>query len=125
MNNDYYKKIIYNSGDVFLPESLKHILGIDIIGSSKNTFYISGWSIVHFINGIIVGFLYLYFKYDIHSYTLKLLTLHTFWELWQVLIGMAKPYKLTGRSNLIDSIMDTVLFMLGAYLIRFLMLEVL
>ena len=35
-----------------------------------------------------------------------------------MLIGMAKPYKLTGRSNLIDTIMDTILFMLGAYIAR-------
>jgi hypothetical protein len=40
------------------------------------------------------------------------------WELWQMLIGMAKPYKLTGRSNLIDTIMDTIFFMFGAYFVR-------
>ena len=44
--------------------------------------------------------------------------LHTFWELWQALIRMSKPYKLTGRSNLIDTLLDTVFFMLGAYIIR-------
>ena len=35
-----------------------------------------------------------------------------------MLIGMAKPYKLTGRSNLVDTIMDTLFFMMGAYIIR-------
>jgi len=40
------------------------------------------------------------------------------WELWQILIGMSKPYKLSGRSNLIDTVMDTLFFMSGAYVIR-------
>lgn len=110
--------IIYNSGDAFLPEKLKNILGVDLIGSSTKTFYVSGWSIVHIINGIIFGYIYLYFKGDPRFYILKLFILHTIWECWQVLIGMAKPYKLTGRSNLIDSIMDTVFFMSGAYIVR-------
>ena len=43
---------------------------------------------------------------------------HTLWELWQMLIGMSKPYKLTGRSNVVDTLMDTVFFMLGAYMLR-------
>ena len=108
------QRILYNSGDVFLPENIKQILGTDIIGSSKKTFYVSGWSIIHFLNGIIIGFFYLYFKYDIKFYTISLLFIHTLWEIWQIIIGMAKPYKLTGRSNLIDSILDTVFFMSGA-----------
>ena len=110
------QRILYNSGDVFLPENIKQILGTDIIGSSKKTFYVSGWSIIHFLNGIIIGFFYVYFKYDIKFYTISLLFIHTLWEIWQIIIGMAKPYKLTGRSNLIDSILDTVFFMSGAYI---------
>jgi hypothetical protein len=117
MNNEYLYKIIYSSGDVFLPEALKNILQKDIIGSSEKTFYISGWSIVHFMNGIIFGYLYLYFKYDIRQYFLTMFILHTLWELWQTIIGMAKPYKITGRSNIVDTIMDTILFMCGTYTI--------
>jgi hypothetical protein len=49
MNKIYLQNIIYNSGDVFLPEKIKKILLTDLIGTSKKTFYISGWSIVHFI----------------------------------------------------------------------------
>jgi hypothetical protein len=112
------QNILYNSGDVFLPEKIKNILGTDLIGTSKKTFYVSGWSIVHLINGIIIGYIYLYFKWDSRLYTYKLLIIHTMWEFWQMLIGMAKPYKLTGRSNLIDTIMDTIFFMTGAYIIK-------
>ena len=39
------------------------------------------------------------------------------WEFWQMLVGMSKPYKLTGRNNLIDIIIDTIFFMLGAYIV--------
>ena len=42
--------------------------------------------------------------------------LHTIWECWQILIGMSKPYMLTGRGNLVDIVVDTLMFMLGAYL---------
>ena len=118
MNKKDIHNLIYNSGDVFLPESIKTILGKDLIGSSKKTFYVSGWSIIHLINGVIFGYLYLYFNGDNRFYVFKLLILHTLWELWQMLIGMSKPYKLTGRSNLIDTIMDTIFFMTGAYLVR-------
>jgi hypothetical protein len=118
MNKRDMYNLIYNSGDVFLPEKIKKILGTDLIGSSTQTFYVSGWSLVHLMNGIIFGYLYLYFKGDSRFYFFKLLVLHTLWELWQMLIGMAKPYKLTGRSNLVDTIMDTLFFMMGAYSVR-------
>jgi hypothetical protein len=118
MNKNNIQNIIYSSGDVFLPEKVKKILERDLIGNTKKTFYVSNWSIVHLINGIIVGFIYLYFKWDSRLYTLKLFIIHTIWELWQMLIGMSNPLKLTGRSNLIDTIMDTIFFMIGAYIIR-------
>lgn len=118
MNKTWLKQLIYNSGDIFLPERVKKILLIDLVGSSKKTLYVSGWSIIHLINGIISGYIYLYFKWNRKLYILKLLIIHTIWELWQTIIGMAKPYKLTGHNNLIDSLLDTLFFMLGAYIIR-------
>jgi hypothetical protein len=107
INKKYLQNIIYNSGDAFLPENIKNILATDLIGTSKKTFYVSGWSLFHLIIGIIMGYIYL-----------NMFIIHTIWELWQMLIGMSKPYKLTGRSNLIDSIMDTIFFMLGASLVH-------
>ena len=116
MDNEYIKKIIYNSGDIFLPESVRTILLTELIGSMKKTFYITVWSVIHFINGIIFGYLYLFFKYDIKRYAIIMLIIHTCWEFWQILIGMSKPYNLTGQNNLVDIIVDTLLFMLGAYI---------
>ena len=118
IDKKYLHKIIYNSGDVFLPKNVKDFLDIDYIGSYKKTFYISGWSILHLITGIIFGYIYLYFKYDSRFYILKMFAIHTIWEIWQIIIGMSKPYKLIGHSNLIDIIMDTIFFMLGAYIVR-------
>lgn len=115
IDKEYIKKILYSSGNVFLPDKVKNFLEKDIIGSSKKTFYISWWSVIHIINGILFGWLYLYYSFPIHNFLLNMLIIHTLWELWQMLIGMAKPMNLTGKSNLIDTIIDTLLFMGGSY----------
>jgi hypothetical protein len=116
INKEYINKLIYKSGDVFLPDKINKALRVDLLGSSEKTFYITGWSIIHLLNGILFGYLYYYFKYDMKHYILNLLILHTLWEIWQIIIGMSKPYKLTGNSNIVDIFMDTLLFMGGAYL---------
>ena len=110
--------IIYNSVDFFLLKKVKKILDTDLIGTHKKTFYISGWSIVHMISGIIFGYMYLFFKFDRTSYVLNLFIIHTCWEFFQMIIGISIPYELTGDGNLIDTIIDTILFMLGFYLVR-------
>ena len=56
--------IIYNSGDVFLPDSIKKFLSKDLIGSSRDTFYISIWSIIHLLSGVFIGFFYLFMKFS-------------------------------------------------------------
>jgi hypothetical protein len=115
INKEYINKIIFSSGEILLPDSVRNPLMANIVGSSQKTFYISGWSIIHIINGILFGYLYLVFKYDMKRYVINMLILHTCWEGWQMLIGMSNPYKLTGPNNLIDTFMDTLLFMVGAY----------
>lgn len=116
IKNIDWKKVLYNSGDVFLPTPIKKLLDKSIYMTSNHSFYINGWTIVHWGSGILVGALYLYFGKSISSYYLNLLIIHTLWELWQVFIGMAKPWKLTGHSNLIDSFVDTIVFMIGSYI---------
>ena len=115
MDKEYIKEIIFSSGEILLPDTVNNTLRSNIVGSSKKTIYISVWSIIHIINGILFGYLYLVFKYDMKRYVINMLILHTVWEVWQMLIGIAKPYKLTGPNNLIDTFMDTLLFMVGAY----------
>lgn len=112
-----WHKMLYNSGDVFLPNSIKTLLDKNFYMTNNYSFYINGWTFMHYFSGILLGAIYLYFKKPIQSYYIYLLIIHTIWELWQVFIGMAKPWKLTGHSNLIDTFVDTIVFMLGAYMV--------
>jgi hypothetical protein len=115
--NINWGEIIYNSGDVFLPKYLKQNLDKHFITTQNHSFYLNGWSFIHFLTGVLFGTIYLYFGKPIEFYYFKLFIIHTIWELWQMLIGMSKPWKLTGDSNLIDTFVDTFLFMLGTYIV--------
>lgn len=114
------ERILYNSGDIFLPKPIKQLLEKVLVGSLEKTFYISGWSIIHFIAGIVVGYIYLYLGYNRSPsmYYYKMFVFHTITELWQMLIGMSKPYNITGHNNAVDTIFDTIYFMMGAYIVR-------
>ena len=109
------RDIIYSSGDVFLPDSVKKFLRTDLIGSHTGTFYISIWSVIHFLSGVFIGLFYFFMGWNVQMYMLNMFVLHTIWECWQILIGMSNPYRMTGTGNLVDTIVDTLLFMSGAY----------
>jgi len=111
-----WEKMIYHSGDFFLPKSLKKYLDKSIYMTNNHSFYINGWTLVHYFSGMIIGLIYLYFEQKIQLYYYYLFIIHTIWELWQFIIGMSKPWKLTGDSNLIDIFVDTIVFMFGAYI---------
>jgi len=114
------RNILYDSGDFLLPSKLRNFLKQNIIGDSKNTFYISYWSIVHFLSGILFGYLinkYLIINESnklVSNYYFKAFMLHTTWEFWQMFIEMSNPFSIIGPSNIVDTIIDTMLFMLGA-----------
>jgi hypothetical protein len=118
------KRVLYDSGDVFLPLKLRNLLKQNLIGDSKNTFYISNWSIVHLLSGILFGFLinkYLIKNRSnliISNYYFKMFMLHTTWECWQVFVEMSNPLSITGPSNILDTIIDTILFMFGAVIYK-------
>jgi len=105
------RKMLYHSGDVFLPDRVRDFLGQLIVGRYEDTFYISYWSLVHMLTGVITGLIILYYRIS-RPYLLAL-TIHTVWELWQVFIGMNKPFTIRGRNNIIDTLVDTILFMMG------------
>jgi hypothetical protein len=114
------KHPLFDSGDIFLPEPLRKLLSTHIIGNDESTFYITYWSIVHFISGMLCAVALLRFTRlrPIYSYGF---IIHTTWELWQVNIGMAKPMNISGENNIVDSVVDTILFLLGmAFAARFL-----
>jgi hypothetical protein len=119
------KKILYNTGDFLLPKVIKK--NLDKIIYSKNIFCLNGWSIIHFLAGIFIGYTLLLHNNECYLY--KLLLIHTFWELWQIFIGMSKPFiliengkivierniKIKCKNNIIDFIVDTILFLLGGF----------
>ena len=107
--------ILYRSGDVFLPKSVRDFLQKGFYFDDREAVYINGWTGIHFLSGFIAGRIYQKNGWSMDNYYLNMFIIHTIWELWQVFIGMAKPWKLEGASNLIDSTIDTAAFMLGAY----------
>lgn len=110
-----WHEILFSSGDVFLPQRVRDFLGTFLYKSPNFVFYIQWWTIVHFINGIIFGFLYLYLGYSKQNYYISQLVIHTLWEMWQVFIGMSKPWMLSGRNSLVDTMVDTSVYMIGAF----------
>jgi len=118
------RDVLYNSGYLFLPKQLQNFLMYYWVGNPSSTFYITNWSFVHFFSGILFGYLvYKYFiksgsKKPANNYYFKMLMLHTTWETWQIFIENSNPFALSGHGNFIDIIIDTILFMLGAYIYR-------
>lgn len=118
------RDVLYNSGYLFLPNRLQKFLMYYWVGNPSSTFYITNWSLVHFFSGILFGYLvnkYLIIqnnKKPANNYYFKMLMLHTTWEVWQIFIENSNPFVLSGHGNFVDIIMDTVLFMLGAYIYK-------
>lgn len=121
------KEILYYSGDLLLPEPLMKFLRLHIIGDINSTFYISNWSIIHFLSGFLFGYFihtYLIDKthrktlWHVNNYYIKLFSLHSTWELWQIFIENSDPFTFKGHGNLLDIFVDTALFMIGGYLYK-------
>jgi hypothetical protein len=103
---------IYRSGDFFLPKSVRQVLATYWIGNDKSIFYITNWTFVHLLSGVLTA----------HSLSkwfpsLPLVwtafVVHTLWELWQMSIGMTKFETLRGQ---VDTVVDTIAFLIGVYL---------
>ncbi len=107
--------IFYKSGDLFLPKPIVNILDFTFIGDIDKSFYINGWSILHMISGILIAYFILFKDSNIYF---KAFLIHTLWEFWQIYIGMANPFVLTGHSSLVDIFIDTIFYMFGVFLIQ-------
>jgi len=111
MNIDW-KQMIYNSGDFFLPKQIKERLDKHMY--DNGFLYVNGWTFIHYFSGMLFGMIYLYLGKEVHFYYYyNLFLIHTIWELWQMLIGMTKIWELGG---VIDTMMDTFVYMLGAFI---------
>ena len=113
-----WREIIY----VFLPKSVRDTLGTMLFKypnvKDDYVFYIQGWSIVHFVSGLLFGYFYFKLEGSPLNYYYNALVFHTWWELWQITIGMSKPFNFGGRNGIVDIVVDTLMFMLGAYLVK-------
>lgn len=101
--------VLFRSGDLFLPKQVRNFLEYYYIGNDKSILYITNWTIVHFLSGILVAW-YLVEKMNTFNVYLYSFVLHTLWELWQI-IGKNTPiYTLRGQ---IDVLVDTASYMIG------------
>lgn len=103
------KDALYLSGDLFLPKSVREFLERYWIGNDKTLIYVTNWSLMHFLSGIVVGYVLLTYWPD-YPYYWTGFGIHSAWELWQVLVKNTHYWILRG---FIDIWMDTGLFMAG------------
>jgi hypothetical protein len=123
MNPDT-RSLMFRSGDAFLPARIRQFLRTYIVGGPTTTFYLNYWSVVHFMSGMLFAAVYHPFLFTSMKPTTELylagFLVHTLWELWQIVIGMSRPFLMAGNNNFLDVIIDTILFMAGIRLFIFL-----
>ena len=106
------QELMFHSGDLFLPKSVRKYLEIYWIGNDTSLFYVTNWSFLHFLSGILTVKLLKYLNIEKNIVLVSFLV-HCVWELWQM-IGKKTLYWTTRGQ--IDVITDTVFFMAGVYL---------
>jgi hypothetical protein len=101
--------ILCRTGDLLLPKRIRSVLEEYWIGDDQSRLYLTNWSLVHLGSGVLLAWLFP---------TLTLWTafsIHTAWELWQILVRNTPWWTLRGQ---LDVIVDTVLFLLGVHGVR-------
>lgn len=96
-----------HSGDLFLPPSVRRILETYIIGNDTTLFYVTFWTVMHLVSGLLVA----YFK---SSYMTGFI-IHGVWEMYQIIVKNTNIYSLRGY---IDIVTDTVFFMFGMFVYK-------
>jgi hypothetical protein len=127
MFKEYKNSLLYQSGDLFLPQKILNFLETPIYGHhEKTTIYLTLWSIMHMISGITTELLLKYY-FNIKNFQSRLIIgviIHTIWEIWQYIIKMNKPFNLTGKNGLIDTITDTIMFLIGMVLTNYFIVNI-
>jgi hypothetical protein len=113
-NNKFLQRLDH----IFLSEKYRQRLHKPFLGSRQNI-YFDGWSLVHFTNGFICGYVYIKMDFNMTHYYCILLVLHIIWEIYQIYIKSSNPYSLTGGNSLTDAFIDTVAFMFGVFLAKY------
>jgi hypothetical protein len=107
---------IYRSGDLFAPKNVRAFLETFIYGSYNDTVYITYWSVLHLLSGIGLAIVFRTWTMPKNPYIIGFIV-HTVWELWQILIKMSNPFKVVGHNNIVDTLLDTALFMFGMWIV--------
>ena len=105
---------LFLSGDLFLPTSVRTVLERYWIGNDRSLVYITNWSLMHILSGILTGWLLMRYAPD-WDYYWSGFVIHSLWEVWQILVKNTPYWTLRGR---IDVVMDTLLFMGGLFFWR-------
>lgn len=106
-----WNKILFKSGDLFLPKQVRAFLEYYHVGNSRSVFYISNWTFVHFFSGVLTAYLLATrTKYSTQKILLVTFLIHTLWELWQIYGENTPIATLRGQ---VDVLVDTTAYMLG------------
>lgn len=100
--------VLFRSGDLFLPKPVRAVLEYYYIGNDKSVFYITNWTLIHFLTGLWMAS----FLYGNPQIYLIAFLIHTIWELWQIYGGNTPIGTLRG---VVDVFVDTGAFMLGVW----------
>lgn len=74
--------------------------------------YINNWSIVHLINGFLLGYIFdFYFK----TTYLNMFVIHTLWEVFEYYATLNIP---SFQEKFINTFWDTICFMVGYFIYR-------
>ena len=111
--------LVWRSGDAFVPEKLRRFLGTFVYGNYSAPVYINYWSFVHVMSGIALAALFIFL--EPYFPTARIMNnpylygfiVHTVWELWQIAIGMSRPFSAQGHNGITDIVLDTAFFMAG------------
>lgn len=108
----------WKTRDLFLPYELRKFLAHYYIGNDKSLFYITNWSIVHFISGMVLAsLLYLVYGKNTQRILIMVFLLHTIWEAFQLYVHNTDNK--TARDKL-DIVVDTIMSILGASFVVYL-----
>jgi hypothetical protein len=103
------KDALFLSGDLFLPKRLRDALERYHFGNNTSLVYITNWSLLHAVSGILVGYMLIKY-YSTYNYYWTGFWIHTGWEVWQILVKNTPYWTLRGK---IDVVVDTLMYMGG------------
>jgi len=109
------RNFLTRTGDLLLPRPILNILEYYHIGDKTTIFYITNWSIVHFLSGVLTAFLIVRYYPQRNLYWTGFY-IHTIWELYQIAVRNTPITTLRGFT---DTIVDTLLFMFGMFLYNY------